>query len=118
MNSSDGDPVSLEGQPKEGRPKEDRPKEDRPSEGRPREGRWVGLTLEQRQVSLDTCDETPSQLSYPGILITHYDSEAKISEAWVPLGVDPSEADDEELIQQLRCALLWQADKQPNADAD
>jgi len=96
MNSSEGDPV-----PGEGRPREDRDKK----------GRWVGVTLEQRQIRLDGPEEL-SQLSYQGILITHYDAETKISEAWVPLGVDPSEADDEELIQRLRGALLWQAGKQ------
>ena len=103
MNSSDGDPVAGG---------------TRSTADRAKAGRWVGLTLEQRQVCLDIADAMPSQLSYPGILITHYDAESKISEAWVPLGVDPSEADDEELIQQLRGALLWQAGKQPKADAD
>jgi hypothetical protein len=101
MNSSEGGPVPAEGKPKQARNKL---------------GRWVGVTLEQRQVCLDSCDEKSSELSselsYQGILITHYDAEAKISEEWVPLGVDPSEADDEELIQQLRGALLWQAGKQ------
>ena len=106
MNSSEGDPV-----PGDGRSRQDRNKK----------GRWVGVTLEQRQICLDgpkgtkdakDTEETPSQLSYQGILITHYDADAKVSEAWVPLGVDPSEADDEELIQQLRGALLWQAGRQ------
>jgi hypothetical protein len=93
MNSSDGDPASQD-------------------------GRWVGVTLEHRQVSLDPAGEVSDELSYAGILITHYDSREKISEAWVPLGVDPSEADDEELIQQLRGALLWQEGSQPTADTD
>jgi hypothetical protein len=93
MNCSDGDPVY-------------------------RDGRWVGVTLEHRQVCLDAAEEaTAADVSYAGILITHYDSAEKVSEAWVPLGVDPSEADDEELIQQLRGALLWQ-EGQPKADAD
>jgi hypothetical protein len=93
MNSSDGgDPVSHD-------------------------GRWVGVTLEHRQVCLDA-DEASNELSYAGILITHYDSSEKVSEAWVPLGVDPSEADDEQLIQQLRGALLWQEGSQPNAASD
>jgi hypothetical protein len=48
-------------------------------------------------------------MSYAGILIAHYECGVKVFEAWLPLGVDPSEADDEELIQRLRGALLWQA---------
>lgn len=50
-------------------------------------------------------------MSYSGILISQYDCGIQVSEAWLPLGVDPSEADDEELIQRLRDALLWQAGK-------
>lgn len=93
MNCSDGDPVY-------------------------RDGRWVGVTLEHRQVCLDAAEEEAGEVSYAGILITHYDSSEKVSEAWVPLGVDPSEADDEELIQQLRGALLWQEGQSKKADAD
>jgi hypothetical protein len=46
-------------------------------------------------------------------VITSYAEGAKISERWLPLGVDPSEADDERLIEQLREALLWQAGRPP-----
>jgi hypothetical protein len=93
MNCSDGDPVYHD-------------------------GRWVGVTLEHRQVCFDAAEEEADGMSYAGILITHYDSSEKVSEAWVPLGVDPSEADDEELIQQLRGALLWQEGQPKKADAD
>ena len=74
-----------------------------------REARWVCLTLQHRQICLDPSDEKCTKMSYAGILITHYECGVKVSEAWLPLGVDPSEADDEELIQRLRGALLWQA---------
>jgi hypothetical protein len=76
-----------------------------------RTGRWVGLTLQRRQVCLDRSDEERTTMSYSGILISQYDCGMQVSEAWLPLGVDPSEADDEELIQRLRGALLWQAGK-------
>jgi hypothetical protein len=73
------------------------------------EARWVSLTLQHRQVCLDLSEEKRCKMSYAGILIAHYEYGVKVSEAWLPLGVDPSEADDEELIQRLRGALLWQA---------
>jgi hypothetical protein len=79
-----------------------------------RVGRWVTVALQHRQVCLGTADDRDSALSYAGIMIVHYAAGQKVSEIWVPLGTDPSEADDEELIQRLRGALLWQAGKQPD----
>src|SRR3569833_436934 len=83
-------------------------------------GRWVSVRLQHRHVSFeegfepdeplpdgDCADE--GSLSYSGIVITGYDEGAKVSERWIPLGTDPSEADDERLLGQLRAALLWQS---------
>lgn len=89
-------------------------------------GRWVSVRLQHRHVSFDEgfeadeplpdgdCADEES-LSYSGIVITSYSEGQKISERWIPLGVDPSEADDERLIEQLRDALLWQAGRPPQA---
>jgi hypothetical protein len=85
MNSSDGDPVEH-----------------------PR--RWVTLRLQHRQVCLGPPEETRSQLSYAGLLIVHYEDGVKVVETWLPVGAEPSEMDDEELIHQLRAALRWQAE--------
>src|SRR4051812_5329928 len=93
------------------------------AEGDPprRAGRWVSVRLQHREVCFGGCgsegetgDEEAS-VSYAGILITSFERGAKVGEHWVPLGVDPSEADDEQLIGQLRDALLWQAGKPPQA---
>ncbi|WP_410674539.1 hypothetical protein [Amycolatopsis sp. cmx-4-68] len=92
-------------------------------------GRWVSVRLQHRHVSFDEdfeaeeplpdgdCADEES-LSYSGIVITSYHEGAKISERWIPLGVDPSEADDERLIEQLREALLWQAGRPPQTAED
>jgi hypothetical protein len=92
-------------------------------------GRWVSVRLQHRHVSFDEgfeadeplpdgdCADEES-LSYSGIVITGYDEGSKVSERWIPLGVDPSEADDERLIEQLREALLWQAGRPPQNAED
>lgn len=78
-----------------------------------RRERWVSVTLQHRKVCLDAIGD---ELTYAGALITNYDHGVKVCETWLPLGVDQSEADDEELIHQLREALLWQARQPPQAD--
>ncbi|WP_033291900.1 hypothetical protein [Amycolatopsis jejuensis] len=79
-------------------------------------GRWVGVRLQHRHVRMDDRRCTTACLggdaltvSYPGILISSYDRGALVGERWIPLGADPSEEDDEVLIEQLRVALLWQS---------
>ncbi|RSN56276.1 hypothetical protein DMH01_31280 [Amycolatopsis sp. WAC 04182] len=73
-----------------------------------RTGRWVSVRLQHRDVRVqDEC------VSYAGIVITSFENGAEVGERWIPLGVDPSEADDEQLIQQLRDALIWQARRPP-----
>jgi hypothetical protein len=79
-----------------------------------RPGRWVSVRLQHRDVRIqgDSGDET---VSYAGIVITSFENGTEVGERWIPLGVDPSEADDEQLIQQLRDALIWQARQPPKA---
>ena len=96
-------------------------------------GRWVSVRLQHRHVRFEEAEpeikpepepEPPrgvpdaaddESVSYSGIVITSYDCGLKVGERWIPLGVDPSEADDERLIEQLREALLWQAGRPPQA---
>ncbi len=81
-----------------------------------RVGRWVSVRLQPRDVRIqgDTDEEC---VSYAGIVITSFENGSNVGERWIPLGVDPSEADDEQLIQQLRDALVWQARRPPQAAA-
>ncbi|MET7996672.1 hypothetical protein ABZU76_37895 [Amycolatopsis sp. NPDC005232] len=83
-------------------------------------GRWVSVRLQHRQVRVDEpcCTgecrgECSADLSYDGIVISNYDEGALVSERWIPLGAEPSEEDDEVLIEQLRAAMLWQARRPP-----
>jgi len=85
-------------------------------------GRWVSVRLQHRHVSIgEDMPASPAEVAddqsvtYSGIVITSYDGGRKVSERWIPLGIDPSEADDEALIEQLREALLWQAGRPPQA---
>lgn len=90
-------------------------------------GRWVSVRLQHRHVRIDEPAPEPcpvaetedaaadESLSYSGIVITSYECGHMVGERWLPLGVDPSEADDERLIEQLREALLWQARRPPKA---
>ena len=93
-------------------------------------GRWVSVRLQHRHVSIDepvyeprpvagTGDAADDEsVSYSGIVITSYECGHMVGERWLPLGVDPSEADDERLIEQLREALLWQAGRPPRAASE
>jgi hypothetical protein len=95
-------------------------------------GRWVSVRLQQRHVRVDdeecppdcapgcgaaepeeTAESGELSMSYPGIVICSYDEGRLVGERWIPLGVEPSEEDDEVLIEQLRAAMLWQARRPP-----
>ncbi|HEY2063878.1 MAG TPA: hypothetical protein VGH57_36265 [Amycolatopsis sp.] len=95
-------------------------------------GRWVSVRLQQRHVRVDdqdcpednepgcgagepgeTVETGQLSMSYPGIVICSYDEGHLVGERWIPLGVEPSEEDDEVLIEQLRAAMLWQARRPP-----
>ncbi|WP_040406503.1 hypothetical protein [Amycolatopsis nigrescens] len=86
-------------------------------EARPTGGRTVGLNLDHRQVVIETSAGEQVTLTYSGILITSYDDGEKVAEKWLPIGTEPTEADDERVIQLLRNALLWQSGKpRPQVD--
>lgn len=70
------------------------------------------MRLQQRDVRIQSYAEDEC-VSYAGIVIASFENGIKVGEHWIPLGVDPSEADDEQLIQQLRDALIWQARRPP-----
>lgn len=76
--------------------------------------RWVRVTVHLRQVSVDSGDGRVVSLSYPGILLTGFEDGEKVCERWVPFGADPTEEDDERLIQALHGALMWQ-EHQPSS---
>jgi hypothetical protein len=65
--------------------------------------RTVDLALSTRIVNLG-CE----LLAYPGVLIIRAVDGRPVAEEWLPVGDDPTEADDEHLITRLRAALLWQ----------
>ncbi|NIH87568.1 hypothetical protein [Amycolatopsis granulosa] len=61
-----------------------------------------------RRVEVAGPDGEPLSLSYPGLLLTGYEDGREVCRRWVPLGRDPSFADDERLIEALHAATLWQ----------
>ncbi|MTD52694.1 hypothetical protein [Amycolatopsis pithecellobii] len=74
--------------------------------------RAVHVAVQLRQVTVDAGDREVS-LSYPGILLTGYEDGEQVWERWVPFGEDPSEEDDERLIEELHRALLWRQGQAP-----
>jgi hypothetical protein len=69
--------------------------------------RAVHVEVRVRQVTVNS-DSEPVSLSYPGILLTGFEDGQQVCERWVPFGDDPSDEDDERLVQALHHALLWQ----------
>jgi hypothetical protein len=72
-------------------------------------GRWVRILLRCREVRVEYPEGNPQTVYYSGILLTSFDGKERVAETWLPLGAEPSEADDERLINHLHEALLWQA---------
>ena len=70
--------------------------------------RSVKMSVERKQVTVESPDGRQVSVSYPGILLVGYDGDTAVCERWVPFGEDPTEEDDERLIQALHAALLWQ----------
>ncbi|WP_191248391.1 hypothetical protein [Amycolatopsis deserti] len=70
--------------------------------------RQVRVAMHLRRVDVDGPDGEPVTLSYPGMLLTGYEDGCKVCERWIPLGGEPSVADDEVLIDALHAAMLWQ----------
>ncbi len=72
---------------------------------RPRRGRGMDLASSTRGVPLGgEC------LDYSGLLITRTLHGRAVAEEWIPLGDDPGETDDEQVLRSLRAALLWTYD--------
>ncbi|GAB2975720.1 hypothetical protein LWP59_31985 [Amycolatopsis acidiphila] len=69
--------------------------------------RAVHVEVQLRHVTVDA-GGTPVSFSYPGILLTGSEDGEQVCERWVPFGDDPSDEDDERLVQALHQALLWQ----------
>lgn len=74
--------------------------------------RAVSVEVHLRCVTVDIAGQAVS-LSYPGILLTGFEDGKRVCERWVPFGDDPTEEDDERLLQALHRAVLWQ-DHEPS----
>ncbi|GAA4669611.1 MULTISPECIES: hypothetical protein [Amycolatopsis] len=69
--------------------------------------RAVRVAVHLKRVTVDS-GGCPVSLAYPGILLTGYEDGRQVRERWVPFGDDPSEEDDERLVEALHHAVLWQ----------
>ncbi|WP_410651144.1 hypothetical protein [Amycolatopsis sp. cmx-4-54] len=65
--------------------------------------RVVQLRWESRHVAGDG----GAALSYPGISVVRSDHGEIVDRAWIPVGEEPTFADDEALITALRDAWRW-----------
>ncbi|WP_243770199.1 hypothetical protein [Amycolatopsis acidicola] len=66
------------------------------------------VTVHCRQVRVEAGDGRQVSLSYPGILLSGFEDGKAVCERWVPFGAEPTEEDDERLVEALHQALLWQ----------
>ncbi|HVV12934.1 hypothetical protein [Amycolatopsis sp.] len=66
------------------------------------------MSVHCRQVRVETGDGRRVSLSYPGILLTGFEDGNQVFERWVPFGAEPTEEDDERLVEALHEALVWQ----------
>lgn len=67
--------------------------------------RRVVVRAQRREVLGD--QEAGEILSYPGVGFVFYVGGRQVDESWVPVGDQPSTADDELLIEVLRSAVRW-----------
>ncbi|KFU78377.1 hypothetical protein [Amycolatopsis lurida] len=65
--------------------------------------RVVQLRWEPRHVA----DDGGATLSYPGISVVRTRQGEVVDRVWVPVGEEPTFADDEALIAALRAAWCW-----------
>lgn len=72
-----------------------------------RRDRVVQLRLTDRTVAVDDVDGCPETLSYPGIALVHHHGDCVVGEVWLPVGEEPSFADDDALITALHMAFSW-----------
>jgi hypothetical protein len=66
--------------------------------------RHITLRLECQIVALPG---DPEVLSYAGIAVGRIENHRVVDYVWVPMGDDPSEADDEALLLAWRAAACW-----------
>jgi len=66
--------------------------------------RWTSLGVRACRVQLG--GET---FTYDGLSLVRHEPGRPDHETWLPLGDEPSEADDEAMIAALHKALLWEA---------
>ncbi|HVW41531.1 MAG TPA: hypothetical protein VHC18_09295 [Amycolatopsis sp.] len=66
------------------------------------------MSIQHKQVTVEGPDGTQVSVTYPGILLVGYEDDVPVGERWIPFGEDPTEEDDERLIEALHTALLWQ----------
>ncbi|WP_370949352.1 hypothetical protein AB5J62_17900 [Amycolatopsis sp. cg5] len=66
----------------------------------------ASLRRGSRSVSLVATGRTET-LHYPGLVFTRCIDDQVAAEKWLPQSEDPSERDDELLIEALREAMLW-----------
>ncbi|MDQ0379552.1 hypothetical protein [Amycolatopsis thermophila] len=69
--------------------------------------RRVRVGMQLRRVRVDRPGGETVALCYPGMLLTCYEDARKVCERWVPLGAEPTEEDDERLIDALHAAMVW-----------
>ena len=74
--------------------------------------RAVRVALQLKHVTVDA-GRCPVSLSYPGILLAGYEDGGLVAQRWVPFGEDPSEEDDERLVEALHRAILWEEREVP-----
>jgi hypothetical protein len=69
--------------------------------------RAVQLSWESRTAVLDEGGSRPEEVSYPGVAVVHHHDGRVVEQTWVPVGDDPTFADDEALIAALHAAWHW-----------
>ncbi|MCR6490666.1 hypothetical protein M8542_48500 [Amycolatopsis sp. OK19-0408] len=67
--------------------------------------RQVRLRLETRVVPV--LDDGPATVEYDGISILCFEDDRLVGTTWVPVGDDPSYADDDALLAAWHAALRW-----------
>ena len=72
--------------------------------------RSIRLVTSRRPVTSmrDAVGPGTLSVSYPGILLVGYAGSTPVCRRWVPFGEEPTEDEDEGLIDALREAMLWQ----------
>ena len=69
--------------------------------------RDIGVRGEHRHVIVDLGDGEPTTISYFGITLTRACDGYPEHETWLPMGAEPTRADDDTLIAALRDAMRW-----------